>query len=125
MSTTMDTVGRKRPDLALLLINKQHWMALFMVVAAIGIAGLVYLGAETYTGAPPTVDFNTTTGDTAISAELITKGEEVFHLRGLMNYGSFWGDGAQRGPDFTADALHQTVHSMRAFYENELPHEAT
>ena len=34
-----------------------------------------------------------------------------------MGYGSFWGDGAERGPDFTADALHRTVVSMRSFYE--------
>ncbi len=36
-----------------------------------------------------------------------------------MNYGSFWGDGAERGPDFTADALHQMALSMRSFYRKE------
>ena len=51
-----------------------------------------------------------------ISREQIKHGQEVFHLRGLMGYGSFWGDGAERGPDFTADALHRTALAMRSFY---------
>jgi nitric oxide reductase subunit B len=36
-----------------------------------------------------------------------------------MEYGSFFGDGAQRGPDFTAEALHQTSLFMTDFYKNE------
>lgn len=37
-----------------------------------------------------------------------------------MEYGSYFGDGAQRGPDFTADALHQISQSMVKFYLDEL-----
>jgi len=125
MSTTAGTVGQNRPDIALMLINKQHWITLFMIVASIGIAGLVYLGTVTYTGAPPQVDFTSDTVESPISAELIKRGERAFHLRGLMSYGTFWGDGAERGPDFTADALHQTVLAMRSFYEQELDAPAT
>lgn len=33
-----------------------------------------------------------------------------------MNYGSMFGDGAGRGPDFTADALHRTSTAMEAYY---------
>jgi nitric oxide reductase subunit B len=101
-------------------VNKKNWIAQFMIVAGISIAGLIYLGGATYTGAPPRVDYKSSTGETVISLEQIKRGQEVFHLRGLMSYGSFWGDGAERGPDFTADALHRTVMSMRSFYINEM-----
>src|SRR5690606_10751595 len=106
-----------RRNLAQILHDKKTWWAHFLIVAAICLSGLIYLGTETYTGAPPLVDYVSPTGEVVISRELIKKGQEVFHLRGLMNYGSFWGDGAERGPDFTADALHRTVVAMRSFYE--------
>ncbi|MDP6426544.1 MAG: hypothetical protein QF449_10055 [Alphaproteobacteria bacterium] len=107
-------------NLALILLNKKFWIAHFLIVVAISVAGLIYLGGATYTGAPPLVDFKSPAGETVISRSLIKSGEEVFHLRGLMSYGSFWGDGADRGPDFTADALHRTIVSMQSFYENEI-----
>ena len=106
-------------NLALILLNKNYWITHFMIVVVISVVGLIYLGRVTYTGAPPLVDYVSSAGDTVISREEIKRGEEVFHLRGLMSYGSFWGDGAERGPDFSADALHRTVVTMRSFYENE------
>ena len=109
------------PNLALWLVNKKNWLTHFMIVSAICIAGLIYLGGATYTGAPPLEDYvSATTGKTIFSRAEIKRGQELFHIRGLMNYGSFWGDGAERGPDFTADALHRTVVAMRAFYAQEL-----
>ena len=96
-------------NLALWLVNKKNWLTHFMIVAAICIAGLIYLGGATYMGAPPLVDYVSATGETVITQKQIKRGQELFHIRGLMSYGSFWGDGAERGPDFTADALHRTV----------------
>ena len=112
-------------NLALILLNKKYWIAHFLIVVVIGVIGLIYLGRVTYTGAPPLVDFKSSAGETVISRQLIKRGQEVFHLRGLMSYGSFWGDGAERGPDFTADALHRTTVSMRSFYEKEVRKEGT
>jgi nitric oxide reductase large subunit len=66
---------------------------------------LIYLGMATYSGAPPLAGFASPSGEMVIPRRQIIHGEKVFHLRGLMSYGSFWGDGAERGPDFTADAL--------------------
>lgn len=109
-----------RLNLALILLNRKYWFGLFLLVVGISVAGLVYLGNATYTGAPPLVDFRSSAGETVIAARQIKRGQRVFHLRGLMSYGSFWGDGAERGPDFTAEALHRTVVSMRAFYESEI-----
>ncbi len=110
-------------NLALWLVNKKNWLTQFMLVAGISIAGLIYLGGATYSGAPPLVDFVSPDGQTVISQKQIKHGEELFHLRGLMSWGSFWGDGAERGPDFTADALHRTVLGMRSFYSREVKSE--
>jgi nitric oxide reductase subunit B len=107
-------------NLALWLLNKKNWFAQFMIVALISVVGLVYLGQQTYSGAPPLVDFVSSTGEVVASKEDIERGKEIFHVRGLMGYGSFWGDGADRGPDFSADALHRTVVAMRSFYEEEI-----
>ncbi len=107
-------------NLAITLMNRKNWFTIFLIVSAISIAGLIYLGGATYTGAPPLENFESSTGNVVISRDQIKKGEEVFHLRGLMSWGSFWGDGAERGPDFTADALHRTAMSMRRFYEQEV-----
>ncbi len=107
-------------NLAMWMLNKKNWFAQFLVVAAISVVGLIYLGQQTYSGAPPLVNFVSPTGEVVASEATIKRGKEVFHLRGLMGYGSFWGDGADRGPDFTADALHRTVVAMREYYTDEL-----
>jgi nitric oxide reductase subunit B len=78
-----------------LLLSKKYWFAHFWVVSIISIAGLLYMGGETYTGAPPVPNFKSANGETVISAEDIKAGQVLFHTRGLMNYGSFWGDGAE------------------------------
>ncbi len=105
---------------AQVLIDKSTWWLHFLVVAGVSTAGLVALGVWTYAGAPPLADFVSPSGQTVLARVEIERGKELFHLRGLMAWGSFWGDGAERGPDFTADALHRTVLSMRGFYESEL-----
>lgn len=109
----------KTKNLGLWLIAKRNWWLHFLIVALISTTGVVWLGYATYTGVPPLADFVLEDGTTIIPKQQIVRGKEVFHLRGLMNYGSFMGDGAERGPDFTADSLHRTVVAMREFYERE------
>lgn len=112
---------RKPTPFARLLLMKKYWWVHFAIVAGISAVGLVALGVWTYTGAPPLTGFvSASTGETVITLEEIQRGKEVFHLRGLMTYGSFWGDGAERGPDYTAYALHQTRIAMQAYYENQV-----
>jgi len=117
----MSTTSTSNQNIALWLVNKKNWLTHFMIVSAICIAGLIYLGGATYMGSPPLEDYvSASTGETVISRTQIKRGQELFHIRGLMGYGSFWGDGAERGPDFSADALHRTVMGMRSFYAQEL-----
>ncbi len=85
------------------LLMKPNWWVQFGIVVGISVVGLVALGTWTYTSAPPRVAFVAeSSGKVVIPEEEIRRGQEVFHLRGLMSWGSFWGDGAERGPDFTA-----------------------
>ena len=107
-------------SMAQILLTKQYWWIHCSIVTLICVVGLLYLGQQTYSGSPPRVNYTLSNGQTMVEADVIKRGEEVFHLRGLMNYGSFWGDGGERGPDFSADALHRTIVGMKAFYENEL-----
>jgi nitric oxide reductase subunit B len=118
-SKELESQGGKN-NFALILINKRYWWIHFLIVVGISLSGLLYLGRETYTGAPPVADFTSASGETVISADLINRGEEVFHLRNLMDWGTFMGDGSERGPDFTADALRRTALAMQAFYEKEI-----
>lgn len=116
--------SRTRQNLGKWLLAKPNWFIQFGFVVGVSVLGLVALGTWTYESAPPRVPFvAASTGATVIPEDELVRGQEVFHLRGIMSWGSFWGDGAERGPDFTAEALHRTVVAMRAFYEREIANE--
>ncbi|MEQ8534356.1 MAG: cbb3-type cytochrome c oxidase subunit I, partial [Imperialibacter sp.] len=106
--------------LDLLLKPKNWWIPLF-VIFVISLGGLTVIGLHTYVDAPPIPNFVTVNGDTVYSKKDILEGQEVFHKYALMEYGSMFGDGALRGPDFTAEALHKVSLSMREFYLSRLP----
>ncbi len=52
-------------------------------------------------------------GELLTTAEEIYKGQAVWQKYGLMDLGSVWGHGTYRGPDFTAQALHNMGQVMR------------
>lgn len=111
--------SRSRQNIGKWMLAKPNWLTQFAIVTAVSVTGLVALGMWTYGSAPPRVPFvSASTGKEVIPLADIVRGQEIFHIRGLMSWGSFWGDGAERGPDFTAEALHHTVVSMRSFYES-------
>ena len=116
--TDIPPVRRRFGNFAQVLLNKNNWAYQFAAVILICLGGLLYMGDATYDSAPPLADFVSEDGEIVISRTQILAGQEVFHLRGLMSYGSFWGDGAERGPDFTADALHYTYEGMMAHYQH-------
>ena len=116
--------SRTRQNLGKWLLAKPNWLTQFAIVGGVSLVGLVALGTWTYGSAPPRVPFvSAATGREVIPLADLMRGQELFHIRGLMSWGSFWGDGAERGPDFTAEALHHTVVSMRSFYEAEIAKE--
>ena len=99
-----------------LVMSRRNWWLPLAIVLGIGIGSMLFMGARTYLDAPPIPSFVDEGGTTVIAAEAVTRGQVVFLKYGLMNYGSMFGDGAGRGPDFTADALHQTARAMRDYH---------
>lgn len=94
---------------------RKWWLPIAAVLIS-GIAGVVFMGIRTYQDAPPIPSFVDENGKVIVSHESILDGQLVFQKYALMNYGSMFGDGAGRGPDFTADALHNVATSMIRFY---------
>ncbi|MCD6681810.1 MAG: cbb3-type cytochrome c oxidase subunit I [Burkholderiaceae bacterium] len=98
------------------VMHRRRWWIPLAAVLAIGVLSMLYMGARTYSDAPPVPDFVDDKGATQVAADAIRRGQAVFLKYGLMNYGSFFGDGAGRGPDFTADALHRVAIAMRDWH---------
>lgn len=95
-----------------LVMDRRNWWLPLTVVLLIGLGSMIFVGTRTYQDAPPIPDFVSDSGETLVPAAAITRGQIVFLKYGLMNYGSMFGDGAGRGPDFTADALHAMARAM-------------
>ena len=99
-----------------LVMDRRNWWLPLLVVLTIGLGSMIFVGTRTYQDAPPIPDFVAESGETVVSAAAITRGQIVFLKYGLMNHGSMFGDGAGRGPDFTADALHAMALAMRDYH---------
>jgi nitric oxide reductase subunit B len=106
----------KKFDLIEFLMNpKKWWIPLFIIFVA-SLTGVSLIGIHTYTEAPPLPDYVSPKGEVVFSKEDILKGQQVFQKYALMEYGSMFGDGANRGPDFTAEALHLSTTYMQQYY---------
>lgn len=99
--------------------QRKHWWKVFVLIFSISVVVVGYIGYQTYEYAPPICDFVDESGNVVFSAEDITAGQQVFFRYGLMDYGSYLGDGGLRGPDFTAEALHRTAGWMNEYYDSE------
>lgn len=100
------------------LMKPRNWWLPFTVIFVVSFTGLIFIGYQTYQEAPPIPDYVDQSGNVLISKSDILAGQEVFHRYALMEYGSMFGDGALRGPDFTAQTLHEIAMSMRTFHAN-------
>lgn len=98
------------------LMNTRNWWQPLTFILVISVAGVGLIGYQTYVDAPPMTGFKAPSGEIMISKTTIENGQKVFHKYALMEYGSFFGDGAQRGPDFTAEALHYMTVYMKDYY---------
>ena len=98
-----------------LLAPKNWWLPL-LIIFVISAAGVTMIGIHTYTEAPPIPNYVSSKKGTVFSKEDILKGQAVFQKYALMEYGTMFGDGANRGPDFTAEALHQISQFMNDYY---------
>ena len=81
------------------LLNPKNWWLPLLIIFIVSICGVAMIGIHTYTEAPPIPNYVTEKGKVIISKEDILKGQAVFQEYALMEYGSMFGDGANRGPD--------------------------
>jgi nitric oxide reductase subunit B len=102
-----------------LIDQRKHWWKVFVIIFAVSVSVVGYVGYKTYQYAPPICDFVDEKGESVFAAEDITAGQQVFFRYGLMEYGSYLGDGGMRGPDFTGEALNLTAKWMNEFYDAE------
>lgn len=98
------------------IMNPKKWWLPLLIIFIISIAGVMMIGIHTYKDAPPIPDFVSESGIEIYSHDDVLKGQAVFQRYALMEYGSMFGDGADRGPDFTADALHETMILMNKYH---------
>lgn len=97
--------------------RREHWWKVFVVIFAVSVLVVGTIGKQTYDHAPPIADFVDGSGGVVVPAASITAGQQVFFRKGLMDYGSFLGDGGLRGPDFTAEALREIAKQLAAGHE--------
>lgn len=91
---------------------RRFWWIPLVAVLVTGGATVLYMGVRTYQEAPPIPDFTDGEGTVVASKTRILEGQAAFQRLNLMDYGSMFGDGANRGPDFSADALHHSALLM-------------
>lgn len=100
------------------LLNPKNWWLPLLIIFTVSICGVTMIGIHTYTEAPPIPNYVTQEGEIIFSEEDVLKGQAVFQEYALMEYGSMFGDGANRGPDYTAEALHQVMLYMNEYYHS-------
>jgi len=104
------------------LDKRNQWWKVFVLIFAVSVTVVGYIGWKTYQYAPPRADFVDEGGGLVFDGASIATGQEVFLRHGLMEYGSFLGDGGLRGPDFTGEALNLTARWMNEFLQREWSH---
>lgn len=104
-------------------MNTKNWWGPLTFILIISLLGVGMIGYQTYIDAPPMAGFANKDGKVLADQKMLVKGQEVFHKYALMQYGSFFGDGAQRGPDFTAEALHLQSKYMTEYYRDQFERE--
>ena len=105
------------------LLNPKNWWLPLLIIFIVSIAGVAMIGIHTYTEAPPIPNYISEKNEIVFSKENVLKGQAAFQKYALMEYGSMFGDGANRGPDYTAEALHVVSQSMNDYYHAKLNNE--
>jgi len=99
--------------------KRQQWWKIFVLIFTVSIVVVGYIGYKTYEYDPPLAEFKDEAGNLVFSGKSITDGQQIFFKYGLMEYGSFLGDGGMRGPDFTGESLNLTARWMNEHYDSE------
>lgn len=112
--------GKSIPKKIDYFMNTKNWWGPLTFILIISLLGVGMIGFQTYIDAPPMTGFSDANGKIIMDQKTLERGQEVFHKYALMEYGSYFGDGAQRGPDFTAEAIHQVTLAMNQYYLDDI-----
>ncbi|QZT63855.1 nitric-oxide reductase large subunit [Mycolicibacterium austroafricanum] len=94
------------------------WVQGVALVMVFGFFVMGILAYRTYTASMPMPDTVVDEGgDVLFTGADITRGQELFQARGLMQYGSVHGHGAYLGPDYTADYLRRATDDVAGQFE--------
>lgn len=107
-------------NLIAFLMQPGNWWLPLLLIFTVSTTAVFMIGLHTYTEAPPIPDFITEDGRIVYSNESILKGQAIFQKFALMEYGSMFGDGAYRGPDYTAESLHYIAIFISDYYKRQL-----
>ena len=87
-------------------VERLKWAAIVSFVIALG--GLLVGGFQTRTASRPTrARWSVPTASVLFRKADILAGQDVYQRYGLMDHGSVWGHGSQRGMEFSAVSLHR------------------
>jgi nitric oxide reductase subunit B len=101
------------------IMNPKKWWIPLTFIFVVSFAGVSMIGFETYNEAPPIPNYVDDENAIVVTHDDILEGQSIFQRSALMDFGSMFGDGANRGPDFTAQALHLATSYMQEYYGNE------
>ena len=101
-------------------MKSTNWWKYLLAVLVVGASGVIFMGFSTYKDAPPKPDYISPSGVEIVQRAAVERGQLVFQKYALMEYGSMFGDGAARGPDFTAEALHRVAVEMNDYYGKQI-----
>ncbi len=94
-------------------IERLKWAAIVSFIVSLG--GLLIGGMFANREAPPYPGkVLGPDGATLFTKSDILAGQDVYQRYGLMDHGSVWGHGSQRGMEFSAVTLHLTGETVRA-----------
>ena len=99
-------------------LNKLKWAAIAsFIIAFVGLLGGGYLAKDRIPPYPGTIV--DPEGRVLFQKSDILAGQDVYQRYGLMDHGSVWGHGSQRGMEFSATTLHLFGEGVRGFLANQ------
>jgi nitric oxide reductase subunit B len=112
MATEEAQSRRSAPATSEPLIGK-GWVQGVALVMIFGFLVMGILAYRTYTASMPIPDkVVSESGRLLFTKQDITRGQELYQARGLMEYGSVLGHGAYLGPDYTAEYLRMSTNDV-------------
>ncbi len=99
-------------------LQKLKWIAIFSFVIAMGI--ILAGGIMSKDQLPPYPDkVADPAGKILFTKADIIAGQDIYQRYGLMDHGSIWGHGSQRGPEFSALTLHIVGDAVRDYWAKQ------